>query len=746
MYLDKFCYNLFIVRYWVIIVKDKVKYLIIAIIVMVIVIISGTFAWLTYRSNKTAMVLTIGDLNDAMVTLRPYQIKESITPSPTYTSSKSVVNVDAVNNTTVPKKIKLYYKINSIDEDLISEDFKYTITKSEDAGETYSFLTDGDFSGASANQNYQILEEEVPQNETYNYKVYVWLDGTNVEQNELAGTSFDAELRAQINTNYMKADIGASSASAVVFGTEILRSKVESITFQNTIPSNITAQNNPIDVSVSEDNSVIAYFKDEDSNSKYEMYIAANGLIVPSSLEKFFSFYTNLTAINNFNYLDTSQVTSMVAAFQYASKLTTIDVSTFDTSNVTSMAGMFLACTRLTSLNLSNWDTSKVTSLQQAFALDINLLTLNLSGWDTSKVTTMYGMFMGHSSYGDMKLQTITGIENFDTSSVTNMQAVFQYCSSLTNLNLSGWDTSKVTTIENMFYGCSGLTTLNLTGWNTSNITNMARMTSGCSGLTSLNLSSFNTSSVTNMAGMFYNCSALTSLDLSGFNTSSVTNMANMFQNCSSLTTLDLSNWDTSLVTSMLYMFAGCSSLTSLNLSNFNTSNITDMSYMFHNCSSLTSLNISNFNTSSVTNMSYMFYNCSNLTSLNLSSFSTSSVTSMQKMFYECSGLTSLNLSNWSTSSVTDMSNMFSSCGGLTSLDLSSFNTSSVTTMAFMFDGSSNLKNIYVSDLWSVANLTTGNGMFRSCTSLPNYTSSVYDSRKANYATGGYLTYKAYNA
>ena len=40
--------------------KDRVKFLIISIAVMIIVIITGTFAWLTYRSNKTAMVLTIG--------------------------------------------------------------------------------------------------------------------------------------------------------------------------------------------------------------------------------------------------------------------------------------------------------------------------------------------------------------------------------------------------------------------------------------------------------------------------------------------------------------------------------------------------------------------------------------------------------------------------------------------------------------------------------------------------------------
>ena len=82
--------------------SNKIKYLIITIAVLLIVIITGTFAWLSFRSNKTAMVLTIGDLNDAVVTLQPYQINKSIVPNTTFSENKSaVVNVEAKNNTNV---------------------------------------------------------------------------------------------------------------------------------------------------------------------------------------------------------------------------------------------------------------------------------------------------------------------------------------------------------------------------------------------------------------------------------------------------------------------------------------------------------------------------------------------------------------------------------------------------------------------------------------------------------------------
>ena len=222
------------------------------------------------------------------------------------------------------------------------------------------------------------------------------------------------------------------------------------------------------------------------------------------------------------------------------------------------------------------------------------------------------------------------------------------------------------TTTEGWFYNLSALTTIEgLENLNTSAVTDMSDMFYGCYSLTSLNLSNFNTSKVTDMNSMLSGCSSLTELNVSNFNTSKVTNMGSMFSGCSSLTELNVSNFNTSKVTNMGYMFSGCSSLTELNLSNFNTSKVTYMRYMFFGCSGLTSLNLSNFKTSKVTNMSEMFSDCSGLKELNVSNFNTSKVTEMWGMFKNCSGLKELNVSNFNTSAVTDMRYMFFDCSCL---------------------------------------------------------------------------------
>ena len=378
---------------------------------------------------------------------------------------------------------------------------------------------------------------------------------------------------------------------------------------------------------------------------------------------------------------------------------------------------------------LENLNTSAVTDMGWMFAGCSGLTSLNLSNFNTSKVTNMNGMFNGCSGLTSLSLS------NFNTSKVTDMREMFSGCSGLKELNVSNFNTSKVTDMREMFSGCSGLKELNVSNFNTSKVTDMRGIFYGCSGLKELNVSNFNTSSVTNMGEMFYRCSSLTSLNVSNFNTSAVTDMSYMFSGYRGVTSLNLSNFNTSAVTNMRGMFSN-SGLTALNLSNFNTSAVKDMSDMFRECFGLRTLNVSNFNTSAVTNMSAMFRDCSSLMKLKISNFNTSAVTNMSEMFYRCSGLTELNLSNFNTSKVTNMNEMFRSCSGLTELNLSNFNTSSVPSTRRMFYDCSSLKTIFNTNTWRCGD---SQDMFSGCRELKGaveYSYSKVNYWMANPATG----------
>lgn len=182
--------------------------------------------------------------------------------------------------------------------------------------------------------------------------------------------------------------------------------------------------------------------------------------------------------------------------------------------------------------------TGKVTApkqSQQLFAHLNNLVEIvGLQNMDTSNVTNMYGMFLGTSNLVSLDLS------NFDTSNVTRMASMFQEARSLTNLDLSTFNTSRLSDMGSMFDQAVNLTNLDLSNFNTSNVSSMENMFYGARNLTNINLSNFETSNVTTMYGMFSGTSNIKNLNLSSFDTSKVSSMTQMFNSMKSLSTLTL--------------------------------------------------------------------------------------------------------------------------------------------------------------------------------------------------------------
>ncbi|EKJ5046745.1 BspA family leucine-rich repeat surface protein, partial [Enterococcus faecalis] len=135
------------------------------------------------------------------------------------------------------------------------------------------------------------------------------------------------------------------------------------------------------------------------------------------------------------------------------------------------------------------------------------------SGLDISGIDSLHMAFCY-----DRQLTTIKGLENWDTSNIETMYAMFGDCSSLKSLDVSSFNTKKV--------------------WNTS------EMFEGCSSLKSLDVSNFDMSHVELVDSMFAGCSSLKSLDVSNFDLSSVSFGYNMFKNCINLQFFDARNWN----------------------------------------------------------------------------------------------------------------------------------------------------------------------------------------------------------
>ena len=171
---------------------------------------------------------------------------------------------------------------------------------------------------------------------------------------------------------------------------------------------------------------------------------------------------------------------------------------------------------------ISHLDTSNVTSMMDAFNTCYNVTSFNCGHFNTSNVKSMSRMFKGCSK---AKYIDVSG---FDTSQVTNgLGYMFDGCSVVQNLNVSSFDTSNVTIFNGVFKSCKALKHLDVSSFNTAKATYMQEMFYGCSGLTRLDLSSFETGgSMGNNSNMFTNCSNLKTIIFGGTKIFRITNTA----------------------------------------------------------------------------------------------------------------------------------------------------------------------------------------------------------------------------
>ncbi len=423
-------------------------------------------------------------------------------------------------------------------------------------------ISSGNFSDKKQGDTITLASNEIVTSDVSIYTLYIYIDGNRDNPITMSNNNFRFNIYGEgtgaiYKENVMQNETTTPSSSSSTFlNTEVLRNQIESIKIEknNIVPSDAKYSK---DISSKQDGSVMLWYTDKDNNSLYEVSIGSEN----GSLE------ANTNGSGMFSYLD---------------NVDTLDLTGLDTSNMTSMSRMFYKSTSLKNIDVSGFDTSKVVNMIFMFNNCSSLISLDLSSFNTSNVTNMEAMFQN-----DVNLENITFGDNFNTSKVKYMIAMFASCKKLSYINLSNFDTSNVKEMQSMFYYCENLKSLDLSNFDTSQVINMYAMFMNCSSLKELDLSSFDTSKVTNMQSMFLSCKNLENLNLSSFNTSNVTTISYMINNCSSLKYLDIRNAELSKVSTCLQPFYGIKNTTKIYVKNN-----TEKEYMNNNISNAISDNI----------------------------------------------------------------------------------------------------------------------------------------------------------
>ena len=165
-----------------------------------------------------------------------------------------------------------------------------------------------------------------------------------------------------------------------------------------------------VDFSVAQDRSILGYYvKEENSNTKINLYIQAEGKIKVNQKAAYYGLLSSECSA--------SGCTSYVSSDDHGI------------------------------IGIENWDLSEVTDASYMFAWSLNE-NFSLNGYDLSKVTNMSYMF----NQSSIKQIDFSGI---NTENVTNMDSMFFSASNLTNITYGdNFIHKEGANITDMFNGC----------------------------------------------------------------------------------------------------------------------------------------------------------------------------------------------------------------------------------------------------------------------------------------------------
>ena len=235
-------------------------------------------------------------------------------------------------------------------------------------------------------------------------------------------------------------------------------------------------------------NIVITGANNVDTTSYFAGYCSSLESVYIDSLENCTSLnaaFTNCTQLKDVRIGDISNATNLYTTFRNCSNLESVDL---DIPSVTTCYQAFYGCSKLKNVILKN--TSNVENLNGTFSQCVALETA--PSLDTSSCTNFISAFFGCESLKEVPV--------YETSNCTNFDNAFKQCRNLESIRI---DVSGALSMEAMFEDCASLMNIEFIG-NTGNAENLIRLFRNCSSLK--NLPFFDTSSAEDVTSMFEGC------------------------------------------------------------------------------------------------------------------------------------------------------------------------------------------------------------------------------------------------
>ena len=173
---------------------------ILAILLLTMVIGTGTLAWIVWSSkDNTKMNVTIGDLADVSFKTGNDINISNLSPSFYYDDGAlTEFSIRKKKGLTTTLNTNIYLDITSISDELKNDNFKYVLLSSSD-GNTYNEVISSSFKDASVGKLDIVTDSPLTDGKTY-YKFYIWIDGNNENNELMQGKSLKGTLNVEVST------------------------------------------------------------------------------------------------------------------------------------------------------------------------------------------------------------------------------------------------------------------------------------------------------------------------------------------------------------------------------------------------------------------------------------------------------------------------------------------------------------------------------------------------------------------
>lgn len=212
---------------------------------------------------------------------------------------------------------------------------------------------------------------------------------------------------------------------------------------------------------------------------------------------------TALSTYGDYKHWDVSAVTEIRNLLQsgvdpiYVDSIGGLDFSNWDVSSAQSIDRCFgyLDSSTPIPVNVSGWNLTNVSSADYVF-VSSNIEVEGLDSWSFGSGLTSINKFFQNAYYLTM-YDGVLDLSSWDVSSFSDFSYFFSGCMDIEEIDASNWDTSLGVDFTGMFTECNSLSTITgIDEWSfSSDLTSdsFKFMFNGCTSLSSLNLSGWNT-------------------------------------------------------------------------------------------------------------------------------------------------------------------------------------------------------------------------------------------------------------